>query len=620
MTENLTEMKKNMIIAAAVLASAVACTKEIEEPSATDAKVQMSFAVSTEQTKTVLEGTKQTYWTGVEKLSIFDGESNNLFFAELSAPAATAQFSGKAAAADTYYALYPYSSAAKLSGTTVSTELPAAQTATKGTFDPSAALLFGTADGTNVTLKNLTAMLKLTVPANVTSIEVDGNGTALAGSVNVNVGSSELSGATASKVTLSGKGALEAGTYYIAVAPATVSGLSVKLIDSANSKYILKTASKSSELKANTIYDMGEFNASDWVAESTEPSGNDLVIFDNAFKSGFSINDNTMTEETVDGQNCLKWEFKSAAAWSNYGVIKMDPSIDFANFDADKTVLKFKFKVGADNGPSDVHTLFRVYFGVPGADVWVGAVGHKGASLEWYDEVVNDNEWHELSLSLKDYIDQMSGEKAAIQLGFTPKDVAAGVGTTIYFKDVRIAGQNGSSEPEQPTTDGVVIYNNEFKSGFSVKDNTMTTETIDGQNCLKWEFKSAAAWSNYGVIKMDPAIDFANFDADKTILKFKFKVGADNGPSDVHTLFRVYFGVPGADVWVGAVGHKGASLDWYDEVVNDNEWHELSLSLKDYVAQMSGDKAAIQLGFTPKDVAAGVGTTIYFNDIRIIGK
>ena len=79
-----------MIIAAAVLASAVACTKEIEEPSALDGKVQMSFAVSTEQTKTVLEGANKTFWTGVEKLSIFDGESNNLFAAELATPSATA--------------------------------------------------------------------------------------------------------------------------------------------------------------------------------------------------------------------------------------------------------------------------------------------------------------------------------------------------------------------------------------------------------------------------------------------------------------------------------------------------------------------------------------------------
>lgn len=433
-------MKKNMIIAAAVLASAVACTKEIEEPSALDGKVQMSFAVSTEQTKTVLEGANKTLWTGVEKLSIFDGESNNLFAAELATPSATAEFTGKAATAQTYYALYPYNSAAKLSGTTVSTELPAAQTAVSGTFDPSAALLFGVSDGTSVTLKNVTAMLKLTVPANVTSIEVEGNGAALAGNVNLNVESAELSGATASKVTLSGKGALEAGTYYIAVAPATLSGLSIKLIDSANSKYILRSVEASRKLAANTIYDMGTFSATEWVAEATEPSGNDLVIFDNAFKSGFSIHDNTMSIESVDGQNCLKWVFQGSGSWSSsYGQIKIDPALDFADFDADKTVLKFKFKVGVDNGPDDQHTLFHIYFNHPSKwDERVGNVGHNGATLEWYNAVVNDNEWHELEIPLKDYVAKMTGDEAATELAFSPLENVAAKGTTIYFQDIRI--------------------------------------------------------------------------------------------------------------------------------------------------------------------------------------
>lgn len=522
MTENLTEMKKNMIIAAAVLASAVACTKEIEEPSATGGKVQMSFAVSTEQTKTVLEGTKQTFWTGVEKLSIFDGESNNLFSAELSSPAATAQFSGKAKETSTYYALYPYNSAAKLSGTTVSTELPAAQTATKGTFDPSAALLFATADRTSVTLKNLTAMLKLTVPANVTSIEVDGNGTALAGSVNVNVESAELSGATASKVVLSGKGALEVGTYYIAVAPATVSGLSVKLIDSANSKYILKTASVSRELKANTIYDMGDFSSLSWTSEGgDEPSGNELVIFDNAFKSGFSSK--SMTPETVDGENCLKWVFTSDAAWSNYGVIDFNPYLDFADFDADKTYLKFKFKVGVDNGPASQHTIFRVYFGSSkdneAIDYWPGAVGRGEASLDSYNIVVNDNDWHELTIPLKDYIADLSGVGAARQLGFTPKDAPAAVGTTIYFKDIRISGQ--------PVEDAQIIFDEAMQNGWQlggtiIKDKETGVEIErkyriadgvgkDGGKGIEWLLDASGDWARVLTFELPANTDISDY-------------------------------------------------------------------------------------------------------------
>lgn len=560
-----------MIIAAAVLASAVACTEKVtvpEEPSA-DGMVQMSFSVGTEQTKTVLDGTKKTLWTGEENLSIFDGESNNMFTAELAAPASAAQFAGEAKAADIYYALYPYSSAAKLEGTAVSTEIPASQTAVKDSFDPSAALLFGTAEGTSITLHNVTAMLKLTVPANVTSIEVDGDGTALAGSVNINVGSAEVSGATVSKVVLSGDGTLEAGTYYIAVAPATVSGLSVKLIDSVNGKYMLRSVNSSRALKANTIYDMGDFSSLEWVSESTEPSENGFVIFDNAFKSGFSVKDNTMTEEAFDGQNCLKWEFASTAAWSNYGVIKMDPAVDFSNFDADKTVLKFKFKVAADNGPADVHTLFRVYFGVPGADVWVGAVGHNGASLEWYNIVVNDNEWHELSLSLKDYVSQMSGDKAATQLGFTPKDVAAAVGTTIYFKDIRVS--------EQPVEDALIIFDDAMQNGWMLgghedKRSETTDEYCNGTKSIKWYCESAWFTSTCSFkLPNDETTDITSYSK----LKFNVKITSTGNESehpfeagDETFTIRIYGG-SGADyseaywVYCARTAAEGGEGDWH---------------------------------------------------------
>lgn len=391
-------MKKNMIIAAAVLASAVACTKEIEEPSALDGKVQMSFAVSTEQTKTVLEGANKTFWTGVEKLSIFDGESNNLFAAELATPSATAEFTGKAATAQTYYALYPYNSAAKLSGTTVSTELPAVQTATKGTFDPSAALLFGTADGTSVSLKNLTAMLKLTVPANVTSIEVDGNGTALAGSVNVDVKSAELSGATASKVTLSGKGALEAGTYYIAVAPATVSGLSVKLIDSANSKYILRSVADARTLAANTIYDMGEFNASDWVAESEQPKEDAQIIFDETMQNGWIIG-GTDGKYSIkdgigkDGGKGIEWVLDASGNWARLLTFDLPANTDISGY----TKLCFDIEY--------VNSTFEATW-----NVFTNRVYGDGFELFYHATAPDKEGWHTVEMPLNDFTIQ-SGTK-----------------------------------------------------------------------------------------------------------------------------------------------------------------------------------------------------------------
>lgn len=595
-------MKKNMIVAAAVIASAVACTKT-EEPSA-DGMVQMSFSVSTELTKTVLDGTK-TLWAGVENLSIFDGESNNMFTAELAAPAAAAQFSGKAKEAQTYYALYPYSSAAKFDGTVVSAEIPAAQTAVKGGFDPSAALLFGTAEGTGITLHNVSAMLKLTVPANVTSIEVDGDGTALAGAVNINVGSSEVSGATESKVVLSGDGALEAGTYYIAVAPATVSGLSVKLIDSVNGKYILRSVNSSRTFKANTIYNMGDFSSLEWTSEGgEEPAADDLVIFDSEFKSGFSST--SMTQETVDGANCLKWELKSAAAWGNYGVIAMDPAIDFTNFDADNTVLKFKFKVGVDNGPANVNTLFKIYFGIPGNAVWAGNVGHNGATTEWYDEVVTDNEWHEFSVSLKDKISQMTGSNAAKELGFTNDDVIAAVGTTIYFKDIRISG-NSSTEPEQPAEESQIIFDEAMQNSW-VLGGTDGKYSIadgigkDGGKGIEWVLDDSGSWARVLTFSLPANTDISGY------TKLCFDIEYTNST----------FGATWV-VFTNRVYGDGTEMYLHATAPENSGWNTVEMPLNDFALQ-SGTKDWTKFKtFCFHTTGWNAGTaTVHIDNVRLV--
>lgn len=181
--------------------------------------------------------------------------------------------------------------------------------------------------------------------------------------------------------------------------------------------------------------------------------------------------------------------------------------------------------------------------------------------------------------------------------------------------------------PDEPETPGLVntdmnnykLYSGGFYEGVS--SSTLTEVEEGDTKCLKWVFAKADAWANYGVLDFDPYLDLKGADADKACLKFRFKVENDGGPVAQHTLFRVYFGASdgnnAVDYWPGAVGRGEASLDWYNIVVNDNEWHELSLPLKDYVAKLSGVGSARQLGFTPKDAPAAAGTTILFSDIRL---
>ena len=561
-------MKKNMIIAAAVLASAVACTKEIEEPSALDGKVQMSFAVSTEQTKTVLEGANKTFWTGVEKLSIFDGESNNLFAAELATPSATAEFTGKAATAQTYYALYPYNSAAKLSGTTVSTELPAVQTATKGTFDPSAALLFGTADGTLVSLKNLTAMLKLTVPANVTSIEVDGNGTALAGSVNINVESSELSGATASKVTLSGKGALEAGTYYIAVAPATVSGLSVKLIDSANSKYILRSVADARTLAANTIYDMGEFNASEWVAGSEQPKEDAQIIFDEAMQNGWIIggtDDKYSIKDGVgkDGGKGIEWLLDASGNWARVLTFELPANTDISGY----TKLCFDIEY--------VNSTFGATW-----NVFTNRVYGDGFELFYHATAPDKEGWHTVEMPLNDFTIQ-SGTKDWTKFKtfcFHTNGWNAGT-ATVHIDNVRLvkSGDSGSSEPEQPKEDAQIIFDEAMQNGwiiggtddkYSIKDGVGK----DGGKGIEWLLDASGNWARVLTFELPANTDISGY----TKLCFDIEY--------VNSTFGATW-----NVFTNRVYGDGFELFYHATAPDKEGWHTVEMPLNDFTIQ-SGTK------------------------------
>ena len=561
-------MKKNMIIAAAVLASAVACTKEIEEPSALDGKVQMSFAVSTEQTKTVLEGANKTFWTGVEKLSIFDGESNNLFAAELATPSATAEFTGKAATAQTYYALYPYNSAAKLSGTTVSTELPAVQTATKGTFDPSAALLFGTADGTSVSLKNLTAMLKLTVPANVTSIEVDGNGTALAGSVNVDVKSAELSGATASKVTLSGKGALEAGTYYIAVAPATVSGLSVKLIDSANSKYILRSVADARTLAANTIYDMGEFNASEWVAGSEQPKEDAQIIFDEAMQNGWIIG-GTDGKYSIkdgvgkDGGKGIEWLLDASGNWARVLTFELPANTDISGY----TKLCFDIEY--------VNSTFEATW-----NVFTNRVYGDGFELFYHATAPDKEGWHTVEMPLNDFTIQ-SGTKDWTKFKtfcFHTNGWNAGT-ATVHIDNVRLvkSGDSGSSEPEQPKEDAQIIFDDAMQNSwiiggtdgkYSIKDGVGK----DGGKGIEWLLDASGNWARVLTFELPANTDISGY----TKLCFDIEY--------VNSTFEATW-----NVFTNRVYGDGFELFYHATAPDKEGWHTVEMPLNDFTIQ-SGTK------------------------------
>lgn len=163
-------MKKNLIILAgmAVLISAVSCSIEENkiDPIPADPRVPMTFTAG-EFTKTSLvpgDNENAVHWSAGDAISIFDGTNNNEFTLTEGAGTASAKFEGEAVPDQTYYALYPYSETASLSGTTITSSLPAEQQYVGATFDTMLNPSVAVADeNNNLAFYNVASILQINV-------------------------------------------------------------------------------------------------------------------------------------------------------------------------------------------------------------------------------------------------------------------------------------------------------------------------------------------------------------------------------------------------------------------------------------------------------------------------
>ena len=170
-------------------------------------------------------------WAKADKVSIFDGAGNQMFRAQASG--ASAPLLGTVAAADSYYALYPYDASASLNGSIIQTTVPAQQTATAGGADLPV-LAVAKSAGDNLAFSVLSAVLQFTLDEDavgVTSVKVKTAEGALAGAVSIDCGGRPALtvGSSASQVSVSAyEGTFKpGGTYYVAVTPGTVGAITV---------------------------------------------------------------------------------------------------------------------------------------------------------------------------------------------------------------------------------------------------------------------------------------------------------------------------------------------------------------------------------------------------------
>ena len=236
-------MKKYICFAAALaIVGAASCNKELVDnnaPEVPEVKIAtLTATIGEPGTKTTLAAPEDAHtsgsavhWAAEDALSVFDGASNVKYTIKTEedvdyTPAATAVFEGtELAAAESYYALYPYTEAATLAdGVIKGAVLPAIQTAVAGNIPAGAALAVAyTEDRETINFKNVATIIGFTLTEAAEKVVFVATGDeAIAGTIDVTPAKDaaptyEVQDETGSNtITLTD---LAAGTYYFTILP-----------------------------------------------------------------------------------------------------------------------------------------------------------------------------------------------------------------------------------------------------------------------------------------------------------------------------------------------------------------------------------------------------------------
>lgn len=279
-------MRKIYIFVASVFILAVASCVHEEvndyQPEAVGETVVFSAEISNTESRAMLgtsqSGRPQTMWTDGDRITIHNGSRGYEFATTLEEPAPRADFAyvGDDFSADNgVIAVYPAGDySADLSARTVSVAIPAVQTATAGTFDPSAGVMVAYSQTSSMAFRNTVALVKFSLKTEgVKSVVLTGLGEeAVCGDMTVvldeegNITSvapdTEGIAGTSIELTAAEGSKLATGTtYYMAVIPGSFpKGFTVHVKYGADGEmHMVKGYTKAYDLARNFILNLGEF-------------------------------------------------------------------------------------------------------------------------------------------------------------------------------------------------------------------------------------------------------------------------------------------------------------------------------------------------------------------------
>lgn len=254
-------MRKSVYLLAVMFAIATACSKEVAETPYygedvnTNAPV-FKAGINTKATLEVVNSTTaKVNWANGDGLTIWNGTQTAAYSTTDSGSSAIFTTGDEFSAAANYVAIYPADGSAAFSAGSVTTTLPAAQTAVAGTFDPAASIAVATSTSTSLSFNNLVTYVQFTVPAgmdDLTSVSFKGNaGEKVAGAVTIDTTTPALTATGSATATLSGS-FTEGETYYLAVAPGNyASGYTLEITRGSN-VYKLKSTKDVTFVRSNS--------------------------------------------------------------------------------------------------------------------------------------------------------------------------------------------------------------------------------------------------------------------------------------------------------------------------------------------------------------------------------
>ena len=316
---------KLMLFAVAAIA-ATSCAKEIapEKPqTGMPELIPMTFTAGAEdvESKVALQQDGLTlHWEATDKISVFDGASNNQF-TTTEAGASVDFTGGVTATADNYYALYPYQKDARFeldanadNRPTIYAEVPTVQTAVAGSVPSNAFIAVAKSVNTNYfNFSSICGYIKYTLNQdNVESITFSGNNNeSITGPVKIyfnadgTANQTYVSGAMKPTVTLTGD--LKNGeTYYAAIRPTSFSkGLTVSILYKDGTRsYKTTNVAPSEGVRENVVM---KFVAPP-TYYTTVPSDNFL-----AYIHGYDLTIGSTTFN-INDENALKYSLITAAS------------------------------------------------------------------------------------------------------------------------------------------------------------------------------------------------------------------------------------------------------------------------------------------------------------------